>query len=236
VSEFVEECRREWKRLRVPRTIADEMADDLTADLQEAEADGASVEDVLGNGANDPRAFAAAWASERGITGRRASDRIRNPPLVALVVLAVALVAAGSAVVALLARSGAPHPATLTVAPSIIPGGVIGTSVEDARVAPNIALALGRRTVLQRRPASITFVFANTGAQVVAPAHLTIQIAEHTYRYTVARMAPNTRKSIRIALPAGLPRRFVIRASTRPVPGETNTTNNQAAWRVALPA
>jgi len=48
VSQFVEECRREWKRLRVPRALADEMAEDLAADLREAEADGASEEEVLG--------------------------------------------------------------------------------------------------------------------------------------------------------------------------------------------
>jgi hypothetical protein len=43
------------------------MAADLAADLAEAEADGASPEQVLGSGAFDPRAFAAAWARERGV-------------------------------------------------------------------------------------------------------------------------------------------------------------------------
>jgi hypothetical protein len=33
VSEFIEECRREWKRLGVPDAAANEMAADLTADL-----------------------------------------------------------------------------------------------------------------------------------------------------------------------------------------------------------
>jgi hypothetical protein len=36
VSEFVDECRREWRRLGVPDPIANEMAADLTADLEEA--------------------------------------------------------------------------------------------------------------------------------------------------------------------------------------------------------
>jgi hypothetical protein len=54
VSDFVEECRREWKRLRVPARPAEEMADDLAADLREAEADGAFPEEVLGDG--DPGA------------------------------------------------------------------------------------------------------------------------------------------------------------------------------------
>jgi hypothetical protein len=69
VSEFVEECRREWKRLGVPDPIAGEMAADLAADLAEAEVDGVSAEQVLGSGAFDPRAFAASWASERGVVG-----------------------------------------------------------------------------------------------------------------------------------------------------------------------
>ena len=34
--EFVEECRQEWKRLRVPDPVANEMAADLEADLKEA--------------------------------------------------------------------------------------------------------------------------------------------------------------------------------------------------------
>lgn len=66
--EFVEECRREWKRLGVPDPIANEMALDLSADIEEAEADGGSAEDVLGNSLFDPRRFAAAWASARGVT------------------------------------------------------------------------------------------------------------------------------------------------------------------------
>jgi len=40
VNEFVEECRREWRRLGVPDPIANEMAADLTADIEEAEAEG----------------------------------------------------------------------------------------------------------------------------------------------------------------------------------------------------
>jgi hypothetical protein len=73
VNEFVEECRREWKRLGVPDPIANEMAVDLTADIEEAEAEGGSAEDVLGNSLFDPRRFAAAWASARGVTSPPAS-------------------------------------------------------------------------------------------------------------------------------------------------------------------
>jgi hypothetical protein len=73
VNELVEECRREWKRLRVPDQIADEMAADLAADLEEAEAEGGSAEDVLGSAARDPRSLAAAWAAERGVVGQAAA-------------------------------------------------------------------------------------------------------------------------------------------------------------------
>jgi uncharacterized cupredoxin-like copper-binding protein len=242
VSEFVEECRREWKRLRVPRPIADEMADDLTADLQEAEADGASVEEVLGSGASDPRAFAAAWASERGIIPRRRAQRLRRSRLltvILLLVVALAVVAAAGVVVALLAVSGnssAPRSTVATIAPSIMPGAVIGTAVGGATVPPsNIALSTGRRTILHRRPRSITITFVNRGTQTVALAHLTVQIYSHTYHFTAAQMAPDSSKRIRITLPADLPRRFTIRATTQPVPGEANTTNNRATWRVAIP-
>lgn len=69
VNDFVEECRREWRRLRVPDRVANEMAADLKADLDEAEAEGASAEAVLGREAFDPRSFAASWAAERGVVG-----------------------------------------------------------------------------------------------------------------------------------------------------------------------
>jgi hypothetical protein len=97
VSKFVKECRREWKRLRVPDSVANEMAADLTADLDEAEAEGASIEDVLGSSAFDPRSFAASWAAERGVsqtpTAPAASSQ-RWLPLAALAAIAVALVGA----------------------------------------------------------------------------------------------------------------------------------------------
>jgi hypothetical protein len=77
--EFVEECRQEWKRLGVPDPIANEMAVDLTADIEEAEAEGGSAEDVLGTSLFDPRRFAAAWAGARGVTGP--PSRIDPPDL-----------------------------------------------------------------------------------------------------------------------------------------------------------
>ena len=131
MSQFVEECRREWRRLRVPSALADEMAEDLAADLREAEADGASEEEVLGSGASDPRAF--------------------------------------------------------------------------------------------------------TGGQIVELAHLTVQIGfNHTYQFTARHLVPNSHKTVRITLPTDLPSRFKVLAVTRPVPGETNTQNNERIWRVTI--
>jgi hypothetical protein len=102
VIEFIEECRREWKRLGVPDAISNEMAADLTADIEEAQAEGGSAADVLGDSLFDPRSFAAAWAGARGVTAPSNPGPVGSPlppegerlrwyrPLVAL-----ALVAAG---------------------------------------------------------------------------------------------------------------------------------------------
>jgi hypothetical protein len=99
VSEFVDECRREWRRLGVPDPVANEMAADLTADLEEAEAEGGSPEDVLGNSAFDPRRFAAAWAAARGVTCPPTPDRPSRwrPPvaIVLTVLLCVLTIGAG---------------------------------------------------------------------------------------------------------------------------------------------
>lgn len=73
MSTFVDECRREWRRLGVPDLIADEMASDLEADLAEARADGVPEAEILGE--SDPRRFAESWASARGL----ASERMVQP-------------------------------------------------------------------------------------------------------------------------------------------------------------
>ena len=72
MSKFVDQCRKEWKRLGVPEAVAEEMAADLEADLAEAETEGASPEQVLGNAAFNPRTFAASWAAARGVSRRGA--------------------------------------------------------------------------------------------------------------------------------------------------------------------
>jgi hypothetical protein len=94
MSDFVEQCRSEWRRLGVPDPLADEMAADLTSDLMEAEGEGVSAEELLGSSVADPRSFAASWAAERGIipepTRRRTA---RRRPLVLLAFTVVAAIA-----------------------------------------------------------------------------------------------------------------------------------------------
>jgi hypothetical protein len=89
MNQFIDQCRREWKRLRVPRDLADEMAAELAADLGEA-----TPEEVLGSDALDARSFAARWAVERGVSGRPQSKGL----LLMLAILAlVALAGVGGA-------------------------------------------------------------------------------------------------------------------------------------------
>ncbi len=96
MNEFVDECRREWRRLGVPDPVANEMAADLTADLEEAAAEGGTAEDVLGNSAFDPRRFAASWAIAQGVTRPVAApSRWRSHPVL------VGTLAAGLVVLAL---------------------------------------------------------------------------------------------------------------------------------------
>jgi hypothetical protein len=89
---FIEECRYEWKRLGVPDSMADEMATDLEADLREAEADGVSAAEMLGE--SDPRRFAASWAKERGLVAEPAPPlKKRRWPWVVAGLVALLLVA-----------------------------------------------------------------------------------------------------------------------------------------------
>ena len=97
MSPFVEECRKEWSRLGVPEVEANEMASDLEADLAEARADGASPEEVLGNGYFDAKTFAASWATARGFVSLTPSGRgtIRIRSLVLALSALVGAVVAG---------------------------------------------------------------------------------------------------------------------------------------------
>ena len=149
MNDFVEQCRREWKRIGVPDPLAEEMATDLTHDLQEAEAEGVSTEQLLGRMAFDPAAFAATWATARGIVRRPPSTQnSRRRPLIviALTVLAAITVTAAALVlfnsgheVALFSTEHPPHlvPPPARFAPPSNPGHATNTSV-----APDLILLL----------------------------------------------------------------------------------------------
>jgi hypothetical protein len=92
MTAFVKECRQEWKRLGVPDLLADEMAADLEADLAEAEAEGVSTAEIVGE--SDPRRFAATWASERGLVPEQPLQKRRRriwPWIVVALVLVIML-------------------------------------------------------------------------------------------------------------------------------------------------
>ena len=119
MNDFVEQCRREWRRLGVPDPLAEEMATDLMSDLREAEAEGVSAEELLGSSVFDPASFAAAWAAERGILpppATRAVTRRRPVSLIAFTAIAAtaAIVAAALLVTGeptlTLRTNRAPHP------------------------------------------------------------------------------------------------------------------------------
>jgi hypothetical protein len=113
MTAFVEECRREWKRLGVPDGLAEEMATDLESDLAEAEADGVSAAEMLGE--SDPRRFAASWASERGLVTDEPPRKRRKRFWIGLAFALLVLVVLGIAVPLFLAtatsvQSGASGP------------------------------------------------------------------------------------------------------------------------------
>jgi hypothetical protein len=133
MSDFVEQCRREWKHLGVPDPLAEEMAADLTSDLREAEAEGVSAEELLGSSAFDPRSFAASWAAERGIIPVPASrGNARRRPLVlvaftalaaiALIVAALLLLTGQPKVAVVASRTAPPHLPTPPAASTVPPG------------------------------------------------------------------------------------------------------------------
>jgi hypothetical protein len=103
MSDFVQQCRREWGRLGVPDPVANEMAADLAADLAEAEAEGVSAEEVLGRSAFDPRSFATSWAAERGVIPSAPHQKSASRKPLILVVLATFTVIGliGAALIAL---------------------------------------------------------------------------------------------------------------------------------------
>lgn len=135
MSEFVEQCRMEWRRLNVPDALAAEMAADLAADLEEAEADGLSVEEFLGSSASDPRSFAASWAAERGIIPEPPGPSSRGRPrflvpfttvAATAVVVSAVLLATGEPKVALVTSRA--RPPGLAAPPSALSPGRVTAS------------------------------------------------------------------------------------------------------------
>ncbi len=134
MSDFVEQCRAEWRRLGVPDPLAEEMAADLASDLSDAEAEGVSAEEFLGSTVFDPRSFAASWAAERGVIPEppgRGNARRRPLVLAAFTTLAaIALIGAalllltGNPKVTLKTSGPAPHLSS-PPAGSVGPGGQV---------------------------------------------------------------------------------------------------------------
>jgi hypothetical protein len=130
MSEFVEQCRQEWKRLGVADPIAEEMAADLASDIEEAEAEGVSPAEYLG--AADPQSFAASWASERGIIPTPPSQETGHRRPRALVAF-TALAAITVFVAALLLATGEPK---VTLRKTTPPPGASRTVVSTSAAAP----------------------------------------------------------------------------------------------------
>jgi hypothetical protein len=173
MTAYVEECRQEWKRLGVPDLLAEEMAAELESDLAEAQADGLSATEILGE--SDPRRFAANWALERGLVPERPDKRRRRVwPWVVGVVTVLFL---GSVVAWILlqtlggshssARQGTvSHAVPLArPAPVVVPG-LVGerkraalASGRSAGLAPEVHIgsSLGPAgTVIEQQPAPVT--------------------------------------------------------------------------------
>jgi hypothetical protein len=125
VSAFVDECRREWKRLGVPDLLAEEMATELEADLADAEADGVSAAQLLGE--SDPHRFAATWATERGLVPEPPPKKTRKRLWIGLAVvllLLLLIVLPGLALVTLgsgsISTVKSPQPVRSVVIPNFV--------------------------------------------------------------------------------------------------------------------
>jgi hypothetical protein len=156
VNEFIGECRREWKRLGVPRSAADEMAAELAADLHEGAHD-----EVLGSDAADPRAFARAWATERGLARGRRPVRL----LAVLVMLALVPTIVGAVLTIDATRSDSPPFPLVQVPPAFI------------RIAAAPPTSTGKRTIVQAGAAedddgSLGVVLLIGGLALLVPATL----------------------------------------------------------------
>ena len=139
MSDFVEQCRGEWKRLGVPDPLAEEMAADLASDLSDAEAEGVSAEEFLGSSFFDPSSFAASWAAERGVVPEPPSQgNARRRPRVLVAFTSVAAITV--IVSALLLATGNPKLSLATTRTT--PAGTSRSVVHSVSAAAPIVLIL----------------------------------------------------------------------------------------------
>jgi hypothetical protein len=190
MSRFVEECQKEWNRLGVSQATANEMAADLELDLAEAEADGVSPEEVLGNGYFDARAFAGEWARARGVVNPYAGERmpirrVRVRPLIlALSALACAIVAALGLLMVVGIHQGSMSLAVIAVRHAVarpVPGmffrgGQFGSSGPRALVAVGLLLLFSGLV-----GAGVTLWFWRARATRLDPPELDRSIGMPTY-------------------------------------------------------
>ncbi len=116
VIDVLEACERFWQKTHVPRRAIEEMTVELSSHLAEAEADGRTIESVIGD---DLPVFAEAWAAERRPRHRTnvlSWDEVHNGPaggarrvftLMNLVVFATTVMVAWA--IALFADRGEPN-------------------------------------------------------------------------------------------------------------------------------
>jgi hypothetical protein len=108
MSEFLDACRREWRRLGVPDPVAAEMAAEVAVDLEQAEAEGVAPEEVLGSSIFDPAGFAFNWATEKGVIPPAARPpRVGRRWVAVAALVSFAFVTAIGAGIAVLAFHGA---------------------------------------------------------------------------------------------------------------------------------
>ena len=164
MNEFVDECRREWRRLRVPERDADDMAAELAGDLDE----GASPEDVLGADAVDACSFARSWAAERGLIRARRFGRIAVP---VSVLAFVAVTIAGAALLIVASPSDSARlaveapPRVVELGPQRVwvgpPDRVVTLSASKVRAAAERAAARARAAIQATSPPLVRLGSAN---------------------------------------------------------------------------
>jgi len=177
MTAYVEECRQEWKRLGVPDLLAEEMATELESDLAEAQADGISATEILGE--SDPRRFAANWASERGLVSEPAPPWKRRrvwPWIVVAVALLLVLFATWLALLTL----GSSH-ATSGSPVQVTPPRITVPDVIGMRACKGERIALAAGLIVRHVPSS------RCGARVVGqwPAPGRVVPQPRGPRYTV---------------------------------------------------